>query len=86
MSPACHGAVFPDGQASGGTNTEPTWTLVDGTQASCGTCHGLPPPAPHPYLALNPICRACHEDIAPDNKTFVRPELHVDGVVTFNVP
>jgi predicted CxxxxCH...CXXCH cytochrome family protein len=86
QSTACHGAHFPDGNASGGTNTTPTWTVVDGTQAACGTCHALPPPAPHPYLALNPVCSACHQDIAPDNKTFVRPDLHVDGVVTFNVP
>jgi hypothetical protein len=37
-------------------------------------------------LALNPICNACHEDIAPDNKTFLHPELHGDGIVTFTVP
>jgi predicted CxxxxCH...CXXCH cytochrome family protein len=86
QSTACHGGTFPDGNPSGGTNTTPIWTLVDGTQARCGTCHALPPPAPHPYLALNPVCSACHEDIAPDNKTFVRPDLHVDGIVTFNVP
>ena len=83
---ACHGAIFPDGNASGGTNTTPIWTQVDGTQASCGACHSLPPPAPHPYLQLNPVCSACHQDIAADNKTFVRPELHADGIVTFSVP
>ena len=83
---ACHGAVFPDGHASGGTLTAPIWTEVDGTQASCGTCHGLPPPAPHPYVQFNPVCGACHQDIAPDNRTFVRPELHADGIVTFSVP
>jgi predicted CxxxxCH...CXXCH cytochrome family protein len=86
QSSACHGAVFPDGHASGGSNTTPLWTTVDGTQAACGTCHGLPPPAPHPKVEFNPICSACHEDIAPDNATFVHPELHVDGVVTFTVP
>jgi predicted CxxxxCH...CXXCH cytochrome family protein len=86
QSSACHGAVFPDGNRSGGTLTTPAWTSVDGTQARCGTCHGLPPPAPHPYFQLNPVCSACHEDIAPDNLTFVRPDLHVDGIVTFNVP
>ncbi len=83
---ACHGAIFPDGNASGGTNTAPIWTRVDGTQARCGTCHALPPPAPHPYLALNPVCSACHQDISPDNQTFVRPDLHADGIVTFSVP
>jgi len=83
---ACHGAHFASDHDSGGTNTAPSWTRVDGTQASCGTCHGLPPPPPHPYAALNPVCSACHEDIAADNQTFVRPELHADGIVTFSVP
>lgn len=83
---ACHGAVFPEGHASGGTNTAPTWTAVDGTQAACGACHSLPPPAPHPVGDMNPICSVCHENIAADNATFVRPDLHVDGFVTFVVP
>lgn len=83
---SCHGAVFPDGNDSGGTNTSPTWTRVDGTQAACGTCHGLPPPPPHPYGDLNPVCSKCHEDVNPDNITFSHPELHVDGTVTFAVP
>ena len=26
-----------------GENFQPTWNKVDGTQAACGTCHGLPP-------------------------------------------
>jgi predicted CxxxxCH...CXXCH cytochrome family protein len=83
---ACHGAQWESGNASGGSLTSPTWTRVDGTQATCGSCHGLPPPPPHPYGALNPVCSACHEDIAPDNQTFVRPDLHGDGLVTFTVP
>ncbi len=83
---ACHGGAFPDGHASGGTNTTPIWTKVDKTQATCGSCHSLPPPAPHPVASLNPVCSACHEDIAADNMTFTKPELHVDGIVTFTVP
>jgi predicted CxxxxCH...CXXCH cytochrome family protein len=83
---SCHGGYFPRGVRSGGTTTEPLWTRVDGTQATCGSCHGLPPPPPHPYGNLNPVCSACHENIAPDNQTFIRPELHVDGVVTYDVP
>jgi predicted CxxxxCH...CXXCH cytochrome family protein len=85
-STPCHGAVFPRGHSSGGTNTSPTWTRVDGTEASCGACHGLPPPAPHPLGDLNPVCGACHENISPDNATFLRPDLHVNGSVTFEVP
>jgi predicted CxxxxCH...CXXCH cytochrome family protein len=82
----CHGAAFADGNPSGGSLTTPTWNVVDGSQDSCGTCHSLPPPAPHPYGSLNPKCNACHGDIADDNKTFTHPELHVDGTVTFTVP
>jgi len=80
---SCHGGVFPEGHRSGGTNTSPVWTRVNDTEAACGTCHGLPPPAPHPRGDLNPTCSACHENIEPDNVTFRQPELHVDGVVTF---
>src|SRR5262249_17798253 len=83
---SCHGGVFPQGDPSGGANTEPVWTTVDGTQATCGTCHALPPPAPHPKVEFNPICSGCHQDIASDNVTFVRPDLHVDGIVTFTLP
>jgi predicted CxxxxCH...CXXCH cytochrome family protein len=83
---SCHGAVFPNGDDSGGSNTTPTWTRVGGVEAACGSCHSLPPPAPHPYASLNPVCNKCHKDIAPDNVTFLHPELHVDGAVTFEVP
>ena len=80
----CHGAVFPEGNDSGGLITVPEWTRVDGTQAACGSCHGLPPPAPHPYYTE--ACSDCHENVAADNQSFVRPELHVDGEVTFTLP
>jgi predicted CxxxxCH...CXXCH cytochrome family protein len=81
---ACHGGSFPvRGHDSGGTLTTPNWTVVDGTQAACGTCHGLPPPRPHPYYSED--CGRCHENMSPDGKTFLRPELHVDGVVTFQL-
>lgn len=82
---SCHGAVFPLGNESGGSNVTPQWTRVDGSEAACGSCHGLPPPAPHPRGELNPVCSACHENIESDNVTFLRPELHVDGVVTFEL-
>jgi predicted CxxxxCH...CXXCH cytochrome family protein len=81
---ACHGGSFPvRGHDSGGTLTTPDWTVVDGTQAACGTCHGLPPPRPHPYYSED--CGRCHENMSLDGKTFLRPELHVDGVVTFQL-
>jgi predicted CxxxxCH...CXXCH cytochrome family protein len=83
QSTSCHGAVFPDGDPSGGTNTTPTWTRVDGSQTVCGSCHGYPPPPPHPNPG-NP-CHNCHADMAEDDLTFTHPELHVDGVVTYQL-
>jgi predicted CxxxxCH...CXXCH cytochrome family protein len=79
----CHGAVFPNGDPSGGSNTTPTWTRVNGTEAACGACHGIPPPPPHPNPG-NP-CHNCHADMADDDVTFTHPELHVDGIVTFQL-
>ena len=38
----CHGATL-----SGGMNVTPEWTKVGQGEAVCGTCHGVPPPAPH---------------------------------------
>jgi len=81
-STPCHGAVFPDGHPSGGSNTTPIWTRVDGSETTCGSCHSIPPPPPHP-LPTYP-CSQCHGNIAED-LTFTRPELHVDGIVTFAI-
>jgi predicted CxxxxCH...CXXCH cytochrome family protein len=83
---SCHGGTFPVGHQSGGSNKAPVWTKVGAGEAACGSCHSLPPPAPHPKASLNPVCSACHKNIEPDNTTFVRPDLHVDGVVTFELP
>jgi predicted CxxxxCH...CXXCH cytochrome family protein len=80
---SCHGAVFPNGEPSGGTNTAPTWTRVDGSEATCGSCHGYPPPPPHPNPG-NP-CHNCHANMAADDLGFTHPELHVDGIVTFQL-
>ena len=67
----CHGG----GLLPGGSNTTPVWTTVDGTQASCGTCHGLPPDPPHP--AVDPgSCESCHPQRFADPTAF-----HVNGEV-----
>ena len=47
----CHGTTI-----SGGTNKTPTWTAGEG-EATCGTCHGVPPPAPH---TTSTACGGCH--------------------------
>lgn len=70
----CHGATLP-----GGTNTTPQWTTVDGTQAACGSCHGTPPPAPHPQ---NSNCNSCHPGtVNADGSLNVNGGLHIDGVI-----
>ncbi|MFL5300364.1 MAG: CxxxxCH/CxxCH domain c-type cytochrome, partial [Anaeromyxobacteraceae bacterium] len=65
----CHGATL-----KGGTLTTPLWT-GGSSQAACGSCHGAPPPAPHPQTA---DCGLCHQGYGRD---FVNPVLHVDGKV-----
>jgi len=66
----CHGATL-----SGGSQQTPVWTLADGTQRACGSCHGAPPPPPHPG---NASCDLCH---AGYTATSVAQATHVDGKV-----
>ncbi|WP_242343295.1 CxxxxCH/CxxCH domain c-type cytochrome [Anaeromyxobacter terrae] len=71
----CHGQTLD----AGGSLTAPRWTTVDGTQAACGTCHGAPPPAPHP--ASSPTgCARCHPDTVTDQGTIdLAGGRHIDG-------
>jgi len=76
----CHGDQFVFGHDSGGLATEPLWTQVDGTQKQCNSCHGLPPPAPHPPGPS--FCSDCHSNVG-ITLQILDPLSHVDGVVTF---
>ncbi|MEZ4238487.1 MAG: CxxxxCH/CxxCH domain-containing protein [Myxococcota bacterium] len=69
---ACHAGP-------GASTPRPQWTVVDGSQARCGACHGLPPPDPHPQ---DDACADCHSTAGPDF-TIAVPEQHADGVVDF---
>lgn len=69
----CHGA-----NSSGGTNVDPTWTVVDGSQTGCGSCHGLPPSAPHPD---SDRCMLCHSPTAGPDQTIANRATHIDGIV-----
>ena len=79
----CHGATLTDGSSgAGGTATTPVWQRVDGTQAQCTSCHGFPPPLPHPQ---NADCGACHMDVKPGaNQTFLDTTKHIDGNLDVN--
>jgi predicted CxxxxCH...CXXCH cytochrome family protein len=70
---ACHGSV-----ALGGAQTAPIWTRVDGTQSTCGSCHGSPPPPPHP---ADSNCATCHPTMEEGSLTFRDPARHIDGVI-----
>jgi predicted CxxxxCH...CXXCH cytochrome family protein len=69
----CHGQTL-----GGGATTNPVWTKVDGSQKSCGSCHGAPPPAPH---TSNTACETCHTETAGPNMTILHPDKHVNGIV-----
>jgi len=70
----CHGATL-----AGGANTEPVWTQVDGSQAFCGSCHGIPPLVPHPP---NYECVKCHPDTMDDEGGIdLAAETHINGTV-----
>jgi predicted CxxxxCH...CXXCH cytochrome family protein len=76
----CHGATLP-----GGSNTAPVWTKVDGTQAACGSCHGIPPPASsgHPVVSGGTTaCAACHPGtVKADGTIDVAGGKHINGVL-----
>ncbi len=80
----CHGA-----RLRGGTNNEPVWTKVDGTQAACGTCHwsaAVLAASPVGHVALAPgsteaTCNACHpQTVTPAGTIAVAAGKHVNGV------
>jgi predicted CxxxxCH...CXXCH cytochrome family protein len=74
----CHGSTL-----GGGANKAPVWTKVDNTQAACGTCHGIPPPAPHPTVIGGVTkCAGCHPaTVKPDGTIDVAGGKHMDGTV-----
>ena len=74
----CHGASL-----SAGSITAPVWNRVDGSQAACGTCHGLPPGSAHPRVGSSPSgCASCHPaTVHPDGSIHVPGGRHVDGTV-----
>ncbi len=70
----CHGATLSDG-----SNQSPVWTLVDGSQAFCGSCHGIPPLPPHP---ADYQCVTCHADtMLATGGIDIAGGRHINGVV-----
>jgi predicted CxxxxCH...CXXCH cytochrome family protein len=81
----CHGGIV-GGTVTDGKLTAPKWTQVDGSQAACGNCHGIPPPSGwghgYPPTHNNNACTFCHYDVADDRGTTItNPVAHINGVV-----
>ena len=75
--------VYCHGQGLEGTTARmPSWNAVTGADATCGTCHGLPPAAPH---IANPTCDLCHGTVemtaAGPSIAPAKRDLHVNGDV-----
>ena len=73
----CHGETL-----NGGSIGAPVWTTVDGSQAFCGSCHGMPPGGGHPQ---SNDCGSCHRQVMTPAGAFLNPALHVDGIVEVDI-
>lgn len=77
IAPALDGGLAYDrlrGTCGGGTCHQVAsgvWTQPRSSADACGSCHGVPPPAPHPQAGA---CEACHGPLT--------AATHVDGEIT----
>jgi predicted CxxxxCH...CXXCH cytochrome family protein len=69
----CHGATLRGAE----TRSAPVWTRVNGSQATCTSCHGNPPGGTHP---TGP-CETCHGAVVGPGGLIVNPALHVNGKI-----
>ncbi|HSD63482.1 MAG TPA: CxxxxCH/CxxCH domain-containing protein [Ignavibacteriaceae bacterium] len=63
-----------------GNNVTVTWNRVDGTQAKCGSCHGLPPTG-HRYQTWPSSCVICHVGVIDDQGNIIDSTKHINGKV-----
>lgn len=80
----CHGATlgggnspFPEGWGWGWFDSSLSEIFGDDI-ISCGACHSIPPPSPHPS---DDECKSCHEDAYDDHA--LDPAFHINGEVDF---
>jgi predicted CxxxxCH...CXXCH cytochrome family protein len=84
VSKTCTGTYCHEG--SGGSLPAPTWT-AGRSAASCGGCHGAPPPPPHP-ASTDCASSVCHGGITsgPSAISPAGKAVHVDGTIDRSVP
>ncbi|MCB2199723.1 cytochrome c3 family protein [bacterium] len=61
----------------------PVWTDHSGASRACGSCHGIPPAAPHPQGGS---CADCHSEVIDASMTIIAPALHMNGEVDVQIP
>ena len=61
-----------------GNNASVIWNKVDGSQAQCGSCHGLPPTGHAPF-SLNQ-CANCHYGVVDASGNIIDKTKHINGV------
>ena len=74
----CHGSTL----RGASMRPLPVWTLVDGSQRRCDSCHGYPPPGSH---AQRIDCETCHYAVVSAGGVISNPDLHVDGVLQADI-
>lgn len=62
-----------------GLKKEMLWTNIDGTQTTCGSCHGLPPEG-HVTYAIN-TCVVCHQGVVDSKGKITDASKHINGKV-----
>jgi hypothetical protein len=62
-----------------GNKFSPTWNIVDGTEAACGSCHGLPPTGHADYDLT--ACVNCHSGVVDAQGNIVDKTKHINGIV-----
>ncbi len=75
--------TYCHGNFKGGNNFAPTWTVVNSTQDSCGSCHGIPP-ADSTHLGKGitlQTCYYCHSPMMGPGGVIADPSLHVNGTL-----
>ena len=63
-----------------GNNKTVVWNQVDGTQAKCGSCHGLPPTG-HRFQTFPSSCGICHTGVVDNQGNIIDSTKHINGHV-----
>jgi len=90
-APSCSATYCHGNYPQGGNAATPAWTTVDGSFATCTSCHGAPPSTGEHAFHVTTTgfnCSVCHNGIATGsgasipvtNGAIVGKSLHVNGV------